>query len=482
MERVQSTVQRPNPEPLTPPTKAALHRLPGHIVWDQRPNGLYGIYSKDCYEGIIKDGTRTTNYHHTEYLGKVLDKEKGIFSSRKRGIFKFTLENGYEDINNPEIYIINSSHDINLRFGSTWVFDEYLKQYKLNVILDSLPLNYAERDTLYSLLAFKTFAKELPYRKAETWFLGDYSSILYSKAILYSQSIGLFLKKIGEEYFYRDFFKKYLHFINDVQDKQSKFDINDTIFPFLIDSTGLINSIEMPITAPCSHGGPATNQIRLIYVVDYRLGLPIYFRYVPGNIVDKTTLIPTINTLKSYNIDIKMLIMDAGYYSKDNIEEMLSQEIPFILRIPENNTIFTSLLDNNANNLKKAENIFKYHQRILYIIKIITQISGKECYAYLCLDPTKEVKDIQKFINHNIENEDFITKYQNKEKYFGKFLILSNKDIPTAKIIETYYARAKIEQIFDIAKNMTGLLPLSIQSEETLRGHLLISFISSIVY
>ncbi|WP_290458518.1 hypothetical protein, partial [Ileibacterium valens] len=39
----------------------------------------------------------------------------------------------------------------------------------------------------------------------------------------------------------------------------------------------------------------------------------------------------------------------------------------------------------------------------------------------------------------------------------------------------------QVEQTFDIGKNYTGLLPVRIQSEECLKGHLLITFIASMI-
>jgi len=33
----------------------------------------------------------------TENLGRVLDKQQGIFKNRKRGVFRYTLEQGYQD-------------------------------------------------------------------------------------------------------------------------------------------------------------------------------------------------------------------------------------------------------------------------------------------------------------------------------------------------------------------------------------------------
>jgi hypothetical protein len=483
MEKDQALTQCDNTEQLPVQVIKPDHsKLPGYISWDQRSSGVYGIYCKDCYQAKTSDG-KSGRFHHTEYLGKVIDRNAGIFSNRKRGIFKFTLENGFEEVANPEFYVLTKPPEVNLQFGGTWVLDEILKQFGLKQVIDSLSIDDVEKDTLYSLVSFKTFAKDWPYKMTNDWYFADYSSILYPKAVLYSQSIGRFLKKIGREEIFREFFREYLKIVrqfqhNNLSSKQE----DDSFSPLLIDSTGLINYINTPITAPCSHGGPATTQIRLIYIVDHSTSLPIYFRYVPGNVVDKTTLIPTIKILKSYNLDIKMLIMDAGYYSKDNIEDMLSQNLPFVLRMPENNTIYASVLNDYAEKLDDTDNLVSYNKRFLFVEQVKLSISGKECYAYLCLDLDKEKKDKVKFIQNNYDNDDFKDKYKKKSINFGKFMILSNKNINKSKIIDTYYSRAKIEQIFDTAKNMTGLLPLGVHSEEALSGHLLISFISSVVY
>jgi transposase len=45
----------------------------------------------------------------------------------------------------------------------------------------------------------------------------------------------------------------------------------------------------------------------------------------------------------------------------------------------------------------------------------------------------------------------------------------------------TYYTRQQIVQIFDIGKNYTTMLPLRVHTEETFRGHLLLTFIASVI-
>jgi transposase len=75
----------------------------------------------------------------------------------------------------------------------------------------------------------------------------------------------------------------------------------------------LPNDIKTPLTAISNHNNGISNELRLIYVVDKITKFPLFFRFVAGNIIDNSTLINTINDLLSYNIQIELVIVDAGY-------------------------------------------------------------------------------------------------------------------------------------------------------------------------
>ena len=52
-----------------------------------------GIKYAEIYTPQRLDGKKVNN---PQYLGKVVDLNKGIFYSKKRGFFKYTIDNGYE--------------------------------------------------------------------------------------------------------------------------------------------------------------------------------------------------------------------------------------------------------------------------------------------------------------------------------------------------------------------------------------------------
>ncbi|MDR1579139.1 MAG: transposase [Synergistaceae bacterium] len=58
---------------------------------------------------------------------------------------------------------------------------------------------------------------------------------------------------------------------------------------------------------------------------------------------------------------------------------------------------------------------------------------------------------------------------------------MSSQELQTEEVLPLYYMRQTIEQTFDFAKNDVDLLPLRTHDEQTFRGHLLLSFMATVV-
>lgn len=63
----------------------------------------------------------------------------------------------------------------------------------------------------------------------------------------------------------------------------------------------------------------------------------------------------------------------------------------------------------------------------------------------------------------------------------GAFMLPSSDDMETKEILPLYYTGQQIKQVLDIGKNNADLLPLRIQSEDTFRGHLMLTFLATAV-
>lgn len=78
-------------------------------------------------------------------------------------------------------------------------------------------------------------------------------------------------------------------------------------------------------------------QINLSLIVDKDLGIPVMYDLYPGSIADVSTLKNTVKKIKSQGVRDYTLLMDRGFFSTDNIDQMISADLSFI--IPPTSTL-----------------------------------------------------------------------------------------------------------------------------------------------
>jgi transposase len=249
----------------------------------------------------------------------------------------------------------------------------------------------------------------------------------------------------------------------------------------LIDSTGLPNSIRFPLTAVSNHNGEINNEVRLIYVIQQKTGLPLYFRYCPGNVIDTMTLIRCIEELKAQGINVKFAILDAGYYTDENIRELFDNNISFITRLKGNLTVYKNLVKEHLSSLESKENLVEYNGRYVYLKCVPIELSGKNAYAYVGLDIERKSSESRKTFRSAKDRKMDTNQVFDTIASQGVFIIVASRRIATANLLPLYYTRQQIEQVFDIGKNYAEMLPLRVQTEDTFRGHLLLTFIVTVL-
>ena len=439
-----------------------------HITYDVK-NDIE--YAKLC---TSKRQGKKVNKTYTN-LGRVLDREKGVYQNRERGVYTFSLEHGYGKAPAEFVPCGQSSMGkmkLILDFGDSYFVDAFLKQTGFDKVIEEI--GYGNPDTLKAMLAYYVLCSMANCHAAD-WFEGSYARILYPKANLTSQRISDFLAAIGDEYSYREFFKAYLTFVFHTVDNIAETGV-------LIDSTGLPNDVHFPLTAINNHNGTISNEVRLIYVTQQDTGMPIYFRYCPGNVVDTTTLMRTMAELKESGINTKFAILDAGYYTDDNIRELYKSQVSFITRLRENRTLYKELVAQHLPGIEDPKNFVSYNGRYVYVTCVPCElVDGYKGYAYICLDIERKSMETHKLFqrakDHKLSDKEVYEKMQDQ----GIFVLIASRRIAKPKILPTYYMRQQIEQIFDIGKNYADMLPIRVQNEDTFRGHLLLTFMATVV-
>jgi hypothetical protein len=406
------------------------------------------------------------------YLGRVINLTEGKFRSRARGEFIYSLENGYSfPPPAPETRIIAAIAKGSLNFGHVYCVHDLLDRTGLlNLFRETEPNS---PDTLLALLMHRLLDGYADSH-ANAFLNQTYASILYPEADLTSQGISRYLAKLRIDAIRRDFHRRYIAMMYP----------EGKPVGVLIDSTGLPNDIDLHITALSNHGGGAVKEIRLIYVVDRDTFNPIYYRAIPGNIVDVVTLKGTISELQSVNVNVKYSILDAGYNSESNLEELFSLDINFMTRLISNRGLYKELLAKNCDTVMDPSNRIVYNKRLMFMTMNTVKLNNNRiAYAYIGVDTAKKFDGIKNLgLREDPKKPMSHEEFDMKSKIAGMFVMISSVEMDKHEVLPYYYSRQTIEQIFDTSKNYARLLPLGVQSLETFNGHLLISFLTTIVY
>lgn len=415
----------------------------------------------------------------TIYLGKVVDQDAGVYKSKVRGYFTFdpdTCEFGRV----PDNFVLPDERDkrkrkqVSVDFGDAFFMNAFLCSSGMMEVVDTI--GYGNPDTLHAMLLFYTLSG-LANCDAIQWFEGNIVRMLYPKANMTSQRISDFLASIGTPEKQMVFQKSYINFVL----KHYNPDKN-----ILIDSSGLPNNMHVPLTCRNIHNGKVSNEIRLIFVVQKSTGIPLYYRAVPGNIVDVSTLSRIFLHLDSLGIDVASCILDAGYNSGDNLDLFYDENhqcrIGFITRIGSGDKTFKTMVNEELADIEQKENFVKYEDRYLFIKKKQVMVgSGKNqpAWLYLGLDCSRMTDEQHKLMKRAKKNRLSLEAVYEAMQMEGVFGVLSGENYGCDEILPAYYQRQAAEQIFDFAKNYTKLLPLRTGTEETFQGHLLLSYIAS---
>lgn len=426
----------------------------------------------------FRDGSKT-HVKHT-YLGKVVDKQRGIYKNKERGYFTFDPDtNEYGDV--PDDFSIEDDRNPagenikSLVFGDVFIMNEFLYKTGMMKVIDDT-IRCANMDTLHTLILFYMLS-DFSANDAYKWLEGSAVRLFYPNANITGQRISDTLASIGRPEKTFAFQKAYIKFVYETYGDDHG---------ILIDSTGLPNEIHFPMTEYSVHNGEGQNEVRLIFVVQKGTGLPIFYHAVPGNIVDKSTFMVVMEYLDAMSVSIDSIIFDAGYNTSANLDFFYNENheciISYITRVAANNKELKQMIKEELPTIDDVSNFIKYNDRFLFIKKRKIMVgTNKDCPAWLYLGVdmdrmNNEMRQLFRMAQRKGTSSDEVY-YLMHEK--GLFALVSGSDYPEDEILPAYYQRQASEQIFDIAKNYTRILPLRCHKVETFKGHLLLSYIAS---
>jgi transposase len=208
-------------------------------------------------------------------------------------------------------------------------------------------------------------------------------------------------------------------------------------------------------------------QINIALFCSLETGLPTMIRTIPGSVRDIKSLYNSIIEAKKEGGTI---ILDRGFFSKDAIKFLLEKKMSFILPARRNSRLYETGTDLN--------NHLFYHKRLIKCGK--TKID--EMFLYLYEDQQLMLEEnitlYQKLDDGKIDAD----RLSEAQERAGKILIVSNLDLDEKSIFMQYKSRDRIEKLFDTYKNVLQADKLYLQDNESVFGHIFISFLSLYAY
>ena len=121
---------------------------------------------------------------------------------------------------------------------------------------------------------------------------------------------------------------------------------------------------------------------------------------------------------------------------------------------------------------------FRYHKRLIECGK--RKVGEIYLYKFEDLDlKLEETKTLYQRLDEGRIDKDEL---HEKLKRTGIILILSSKNMPTQEMYELYKKRERVEKLFDAYKNVLDADRLYLQDDESVFGHVFISFLSLYAY
>ena len=357
-----------------------------------------------------------------------------------------------------------------LDFGEGFGLHRFLEQTPLHQTLRAT-LTKRELNEIVPLIFYR-ISMASAMQNCERWLEGTVLQHLYPGADLSSQNISRVLAKLGSETLQRNFFQHHLSASGGT--KKS----------VIIDATALPNQIQTGFSAWGYSDGGIEKQFRLLCVLDTETKRPLFYRYLPGNLADVSTLEHTIAELDKMGVQNSFALMDAGYFSETNILALYESKIDFLTRLPAGRALYKNLLLNEVHDLERPQNAAKYGSRGLFAKALEIDLFGQKGFAYLILDPARKGKEMNALLLQAAEEAKGNTPEIDSLAFnkCGVMVLVSSKKIETSEVVACYYMRQSVEQVFGCCKDDLNLLPIRRHNEATIRGYLFLQFLTLILF
>ena len=266
-------------------------------------------------------------------------------------------------------------------------------------------------------------------------------------------------------------------------------------------------------------------QINLALLFGEESGLPFYYRKLAGNISDVKTVKHLLADLGNLGFSKVKLVMDRGFYSKENIDALYQNHLKFLMATKVSLKYVQEELNKVRDNIRTRANYNASYQLYSHTATIDWEYSQKRpykgdviegkrrMYLHLYFSGEKALEHENRFNalldrleaelvsgNRKAEHEKQYAKYfeitstpkrgtkvtpkqkaiTQAEKDYGFFALISNEIKDPIAALDLYRNKDIVEKAFGNLKERLNLRRTAVSSESSLEGKLFVQFIALI--
>lgn len=458
----------------------------------KKKNGIEYWYEETPYYDKEKKQIR----HTSKYLGRNIDGEPVRMRVAPDDIKVKTKKKPVH---------IRSSFDYGSILTLQTVMEElHLDRYLLDILS---PSEFA----MVRALAFNRIIRPMAMKNVGTWYEGTSLALESPEITLSSQRISEFLGRVGEH------------------------DIPDRFMARILEGTGTKTTLIYDITSLSSYSqlinlleygynrdGDSLPQINLSLILDKDKGIPVMYDIYPGSIADVSTLSGTLQKIRAHGIHDYIAIMDRGFFSQGNLEELLDHQLTFIMAAKLQLKDLKLLLTEAQKDIDDVKYLQKFNNDTIFVKPITYPLGSHLVQGYVYYDPKLEQSERETLRSRLYDireellkarltkNSNAFVVFREKAQWFmnffdwqvagdrfevavkqnavtqrmnrmGKYILFYSGDFDWMTCLTLYRERDEIEKAFKDLKNEIALLPLNTHSEKTTRGFIFVAFLSLII-
>ncbi len=266
-------------------------------------------------------------------------------------------------------------------------------------------------------------------------------------------------------------------------------------------------------------------QINLALVFGSASQLPYYYRQLAGNIPDSKTLSPLLSDLRDAGYEKVSLVMDRGFYSKENIDALYKEHLKFLMSVPMGLKFLRGTLEPLYDGFRSFDHYNStyelYHHTVLtswnyeqvrpykndvvsderriyihYFFNIDKAAEDEKNFDLQLIMLRDELESGKRVPDHEKQYKKYFTTtstpkrgtkasvipeaVSKAKRYHGFFALISNQKMDAIEALQLYRNKDVVEKAFNDLKDRLGMRRTLVSSQKSLEGKLFIQFIALI--